>query len=105
MTHQELLAKTRREQIRWFLLVTLNVARPAGCHTHMLLNVIHVTYPDATHQEVRRELDYLEERQLVKIDCDPMDQWFAELTRTGMDVVDYTIDCQPGIARPRMTGV
>jgi hypothetical protein len=97
------LARTRREQIRWFLMVTLNVARPAGCHTSMLLSVIHTTYPDATHQEVRRELDYLRDRQLVTIDRDPLDHWFAELTRLGVDIVEYTVDCQPGIARPRMT--
>ena len=26
--------------------------------------------------------------------------WHAELTRYGVDVAEYTIDCEPGIARP-----
>ena len=26
--------------------------------------------------------------------------WFADLTRLGVDLAEYTIDCQPGIARP-----
>lgn len=97
-------ARVRREQIRWFLLQTLNVSRPGGCYTEVLLGVIHGTYADATHLEVRRELDYLEERQLAKIQRDPTDRWYAELTRLGVDVVEYTVECQPGIARPRMFG-
>lgn len=26
--------------------------------------------------------------------------WAAELTRYGVDIVEYTIGCEPGIARP-----
>lgn len=102
MSDLRVVARTRREQIRWFLLQTLNVARPTGCYTEMLTGVMHATYPDATHQEVRRELDYLEERRLVKVARDPMDRWCAELTRLGVDLVEYTVDCDPGIARPRL---
>ena len=28
-------------------------------------------------------------------------RWFADLTRFGTDVAEYTIDCDPGIARPQ----
>ena len=54
-------------------------------------------------QEIRRELDYLEARETVRIDRDPMDRWFVDLTRTGIEFVEYTIDAQPGIARPLIT--
>jgi len=27
--------------------------------------------------------------------------WTAELTRHGVDVVEYTVECEPGIARPK----
>jgi len=27
--------------------------------------------------------------------------WFGKLTREGVDVVEYTVLCDPGIARPR----
>lgn len=95
--------KIRREQIRWFLLTALNIARPFGMYTEALLPIVQATYPDATHQEVRRELDYLEGRQLVHIKRDGMDRWFAELARYGVDLVEYSVDCEPGIARPRIT--
>ena len=26
--------------------------------------------------------------------------WFADLTHLGVDIAEYTIDCQAGIARP-----
>ena len=57
-------------------------------------------YPDATPLELRRELDYLSDRDLVKLEKRPDGKWFADLTRYGTDVAEYTIDCEPGIARP-----
>lgn len=97
------MAKVRREQIRWFLLVAANVSRPAGIYTEAMLPIVQATYPDATHREVRVQLDYLEERELVKITRDALDRWFVELTRFGIDVVEYTIPVEPGIARPNLT--
>ncbi len=98
------IAKIRREQIRWFLLTALNIARPMGMYTEALLPIVQATYPDATHKEVRVELDYLEERELVNIKRDHLDRWYADLARYGVDVVEYTVACDPGIARPRITG-
>lgn len=95
--------KIRREQIRWFLLTALNIARPVGMYTEALLPIVQATYPDSTHQEVRRELDYLHDRKLVSIERDGMDRWFAQLDRIGVDLVEYTIPCEAGIARPRIT--
>lgn len=100
----DLILKARRENIRWFLLVTANVSRPAGIYTEAMLPIIQATYPDATHKEVRVQLDYLEERNLVKITRDGMDRWFVELTRYGIDLVEYTLPVEPGIARPQMHG-
>lgn len=96
------LAKIRREQIRWFLLTSLNISRPMGMYTEALLPIVQATYVDATHQEVRRELDYLEDRELVVIQRDGMERWYSQLTRLGVDVVEYTVVCEPGIARPRV---
>lgn len=97
------LQKTRREDMRWHLLSAINLCRPAGMYTEPLLAIVRSVYPDATHQEVRRELDYLEARQLVTIAKDPVDRWTLDLTRLGIDFVEYTIDAQPGIARPTIT--
>jgi hypothetical protein len=95
--------KIRREAIRWHLLSATNLSRPYGCYTEALLPIIQAVYIDATHHEIRTELDYLEERELVKIKKDGLDRWFVELSRTGIELVEYTIECQPGISRPIIT--
>ena len=55
---------------------------------------------DRLDSEIRRELDYLADRCLVTLDKQPSGKWFADLTRYGTDIAEYTIDCAPGIARP-----
>ncbi len=95
--------KARREAIRWHLLSAVDLSRPVGIYTEALLPIVQSVYPDATHQEIRRELDYLEAREMVAIARDPVDRWFVDLTRTGIEFVEYTIDAQPGVARPRIT--
>ncbi len=92
--------KQRREQLRWILLLALNHARPYGLQEAVLLGTAQGVYPDATALEVRRELDYLENRRLVDIQRAPSGPWHGELTRYGVDIAEYTIQCEPGIARP-----
>lgn len=98
-----MMMKIRRESMRWHLLAAVNLSRPFGMYTEALLPIVQSVYPDATHQEVRRELDYLEEREMVHIKKDALDRWGIDLTRTGIDFVEYTIEGQPGIARPTIT--
>lgn len=92
--------KVRREDIRWQILLTLNNARPLGAYEELVLSVIRSTYTDATLHELRREMDYLADRALVDLRKEPSGRWFADLTRFGIDVAEYTVDCDPGIARP-----
>ena len=99
------LAKIRREDMRWHLLSVINLSRPEGIYSEALLRVVQSVYPDATHREVRVNLDYLEARELVQIKKDPTDRWMVDLTRTGIEFAEYTIDAQPGITRPRITQV
>ena len=93
--------KVRREQQRWILLLALNHARPYGATEQVLLATTQGVYPDATALEIRRELSYLEDRRLVEVKRSPAGQWHGELTRYGVDIAEYTIDCEPGIARPQ----
>lgn len=93
-------AKARREHLRWLILLTLNNARPIGAFEGPVLSVAQSEYPDATAHELRRELDYLHDRKLVGIERRPDGRWLAELTRYGVDVAEYTVACEPGIARP-----
>lgn len=86
--------------MRWYILVALNHARPIGAYEELVLSTIQGIYPDATARELRLELDYLEARKLVDLKKEPGGRWFAGLTRYGIDVVEYTLDCEAGIARP-----
>lgn len=94
------LARVRRESLRWLILLTLNNARPLGCAEGPILSVAQTQYPDASPLEMRRELDYLHDRELVSVEKQPSGPWHAELTRHGVDVAEYTVDVEPGIARP-----
>lgn len=94
-------AKVRREAIRWYILLTLNNARPEGAYEEVVLMTIQGIYPDATPHEIRKELDYLADRQLSQVKREPSGRWFADVTRHGVDIVEYTVDCDPGIARPQ----
>ncbi|WP_413206731.1 hypothetical protein [Rhodospirillum sp. A1_3_36] len=93
-------AKARREYLRWLIILTLNNARPIGAYEGPVLTVAQAEFPDATALELRKELDYLADRKLVDLRKEPTGRWFAELTRYGVDLAEYTIDCAPGIARP-----
>jgi len=93
-------AKVRRESMRWNLINTLDKARPHTSNEQFLLQVMQAIYPDATALEMRRELDYLADRDLVELNKQPSGTWFADLTRYGVDIAEYTIECDPGIARP-----
>lgn len=93
-------AKARREHLRWLIVLTLNNARPIGAFEGPILTVAQSEYPDATPLELRRELDYLHERELIEVKKHPDGRWHASLTRAGVDLAEYTVDCEPGIARP-----
>lgn len=92
--------KIRRETMRWTVLLALNNARPIGAFEELVLAVLRGLFPDATQHECRLALDYLGDRDLVQIKKQPDGRWHAELGRYGVDVVEYTVECEPGIARP-----
>lgn len=92
--------KARREGMRWHLINTLNKARPYTSSETFLLDVMRGIYPDVTPLELRQQLEYLQDRRLLDLTKQPSGMWFADLNRLGVDIAEYTIDCQAGIARP-----
>ena len=94
------LVRLRRESMRWNIINTLNMMRPYQTHERQMLEIMQSIYVDATALEVRRELDYLADRLLVDLKKENYGVWFADLSRHGADVAEYTIPCEPGIARP-----
>jgi hypothetical protein len=95
------LDKARRENLRWLILLALNSAQPVGASEMVVFSAITPMMPDLTQLELRRSMDYLAERDLITITGrETQPQWFCKLDRYGMDVVEYTLPCEPGIARP-----
>lgn len=90
--------KARREHVRWQCLVVLDQERPSVMTDAALLAVIRTTYPDAKERELRRALDYLESAGYLSTHRD--EPWQLRLTYKGIDLVDFTTPCPPGIGRP-----
>lgn len=93
-------ARTRRETLRWYLLLAIYHARPNEACDAILEATIRAIYPDTTPIETRQQIDYLAHRELVTVRKEPSGRWWIQLTREGFDLVEYTTDCEPGIARP-----
>jgi hypothetical protein len=93
------LARTRREALRWIFLKTLHIDMRYIGTDLALLNVARSEYPDATLTEVRRELQYLFLAKLLTL-TEKKNRWQLQLTRDGVDVAEYSIQCPPGIGRP-----
>lgn len=94
------LRKSVIEVARWYTLVALDAGRPAFVNEDIVLRTLNDASIAITHHEMRRELEYLCDRKLIELQGKEGDVWEARLTSLGVDVVEYTVDCRPGIARP-----
>jgi len=93
--------KAARESLRWLILQALYSAQPVGCSEQVIFQAIVPSQPLLTTLELRRNLDYLHERELVRVTGKNEQQfWYAKLIRSGIDLVEYTSALEPGIARP-----
>lgn len=92
--------QTRRRFVRWCLLSALHNAQAYGCYEEALLQIVQAIYPDATREETRQCLDYLAKRELITVDKQPNGRWRADIGRHGVDICEYEVTCEPGIARP-----
>lgn len=95
------LERQQREQLRWLILSVLDAARPLGANEQLILAAVSDVPLRVSSRDLRRELDYLDARGLVRIVGQDGPMWSAELTREGIDVAEYTCDCDAGIARPK----
>lgn len=94
------LEKAKRELSRWTILRILDAGRPGKLDEAIILAALNDTHrAGATPSELRRELDYLADRELIEVER-TAHEWFARLTHHGIDLVEYTVDVEPGIARP-----
>lgn len=86
--------------LRWSLLRTIHVGGHIGATETMCREVAAAEFLAVTRDDVRDQLDYLERRKLVTLSRHEIDPWRAQLTRYGTDLVEYQVECDPGIRRP-----
>ena len=94
------LSQARTESARWIILQTTGIGGHIGVTDDMILPVLRASWLDASREFLHNEIDYLESRKLVTTERPPLKPWRVKLTRHGRDVVEYTVACEPGIARP-----
>ena len=91
----------QRATARWSILQTLHCGGHLGATEPMIMAVLVEIVPTQARQAaLRDQLVYLERRKLVRIERSEVRPWRATLTRHGIDLVEYQIECEPGIARP-----
>lgn len=95
------LDQANREEARWRILRCLDAGRPLSVSETIIFRVLSDLSLPTTPHGLRRELGYLEGRALIKISNTETPTWSAELTRDGVDLVEYTVPCGAGIARPK----
>jgi hypothetical protein len=93
--------RTRRESIRWHIMVAVNSGAPHIVAETLILSAIQSIPVECTALELRKQMDYLEDRRLLELQRHEGAPWTATLTRHGVDLVEYTIEAEPGIARPK----
>ena len=85
---------------RWSILRTLHVGGHLGATEEMIHAVLTGEFIGVTRQWIRQQLDYLQSRKLVSVERSEIAPWRAKLERHGYDIVDYQVECLPGIQRP-----
>ncbi len=101
MSDPNYVEKKRREVLRWRILQTLEISHPYKFREDMLLATVGGPDMPITQADLRREIVYLEKRELVEISGRGMEPcWLCELSYHGLDIAQYTAECFAGIARP-----
>jgi DNA-binding transcriptional ArsR family regulator len=99
--HEIDLEKAHREETRWRILRALDAGRPLPVSEAVIYRTLADASLPITPAALRRELDYLRDKELVNLTGEDGPVWAAELTGHGVDVVEYTVDAPVGIKRPK----
>ena len=91
----------RREEARWRVLRVVDAGRPIGVSEQIIWRVLADIKLSLSIKAIRCELAYLRDLGLLELEGEESDTWFAKLTASGVDVVEYTVPSPAGVARPR----
>lgn len=96
------LEKTRHKVTRWRILKILDTAGAAGASVALVEQALSDAELLVTRGELLQELDYLEGSGLIACEKESGIPTSVKLRPWGMDIVQYMVECPPGIARPPM---
>lgn len=95
------LEQKNREEARWRMLRVVDAGRPIAVSEQIIWRVLADIKLLLSLNAVRRELAYLRDLGLVELEGEGTETWFARLTASGVDVVEYNFPSPAGVARPR----
>jgi DNA-binding transcriptional ArsR family regulator len=90
-----------REEARWRMLRVVDAGRPIAVSEQIIWRVLADIKLSLSLNTVRRELAYLRDLGLLELEGESSETWFAKLTASGVDVVEYNFPSPAGVARPR----
>jgi hypothetical protein len=90
----------RRREIRWRVLMAIEMGSRRNVPEQIIWRVLEDSNLLSSNREVRRALTYLENKGLIRVDRQNRENWICELTAIAIDLVEYTVEPIPGIARP-----
>ncbi len=99
--HEIDLEKAIREETRWRILRALDAGRPLPVSETVIFRALADSTLPITPSQLRRELDYLRDKDLIELENEDQPTWGAALTGYGVDVVEYTVNAPAGINRPK----
>lgn len=95
------LEQKNREEARWRMLRVVDAGRPIAVSEQIIWRVLADIKLSLSLNTVRRELTYLRDLGLLELEGENGETWFAKLTASGVDVVEYNFPAPAGVARPR----
>lgn len=95
------LEQKQREEARWRMLRVVDAGRPIAVSEQIIWRVLADIKLSLSLNAIRRELAYLRDLGLLELEGEDAEFWFAKLTASGVDVVEYNFPAPAGIARPR----
>src|SRR3984885_1771320 len=95
------LEQKNREEARWRMLRVVDAGRPIAVSEQIIWRVLADIKLSLSLNTVRRELSYLRDLGLLELEGEGSETWFAKLTASGVDVVEYNFPSPAGVARPR----
>jgi hypothetical protein len=95
------LEQKNREEARWRMLRVVDAGRPIAVSEQIIWRVLADIKLALSLNAVRRELAYLRDLGLLELEGEDAETWFARLTASGVDVVEYNFPSPAGVARPR----